>query len=340
MQDNNENNAIVNFWKSFEENQALDSYELVTLLNEEVQHYSNGLVIEVNELEKVRELVISAQGIKSYFAHAYELGGYAPAIEGWIVRAGRPPLGQRFEELMDTFEIQADEVTFMPLESQDFPDDIAVRLYHKDYVAEEGAEQERVVNGIYELLDAILGETTATFDFQYIDFDDMPHPKEQDYPLEHLAPYVFDKKSKRAIAGQEFPKEDIGLLEGKVGELPTLLAINTGLKYYEFMKEYPFFFKVSLTLKNIGDNGLPSGNTDELYLIEDIIYQNIAKKQNGHFIATETFNGKRDIFYYANSLKSIEACMALLPKELQTCAFDYEVHYDPFWVMTEAYIYM
>lgn len=336
----NENNTIVNFWKSFEENHTLDSHELVNLLNEQVKHYSNGLVIEINELANVRELVLSPQGIKAYFAHAYELGGYAPAIEGWIVRAGRPPMGERLNELMDTFEIQADEVTFMPLESQDFPDDIAVRLYHKDYVAEEDAEQDRVVNGIYELLDAILGETTATFDFQYIDFDDMPHPKEQDYPLEHLAAYVFDKKSKRAIAGQEFPKEDIALLEGKVDELPTLLAVNNGLKYYEFMKEYPLFFKVTLDLKNSGENGLPQGNTDELYLVEDIIYQNISKKQRGHFIATETFNGKRDIFYYANSLESIETCIELLPKELETCEFNYEVHYDPFWVMTEAYVYM
>ncbi|CAA6816002.1 MAG: Unknown protein, partial [uncultured Sulfurovum sp.] len=248
--------------------------------------------------------------------------------------------GESFNFVMDGLEIKFEDITFMPLDSADFPDDLAIRLYHHDYVPTEGEEQNRIIKALYTMLDAILGEESSTFDFQYIDFDDMPHPKEKDYPLGLLPSFIEDKKAKRANAGERFPKEDIGLLEGKVEELPTLLVINNGLKYYEFTKEFPYLFRVKLDLKNVGENGLPKGNTDELYKVEDVIYQTIAKEEKGHFIATETYNAKRELFYYADSLESIEKVLEALPKNLETCAFSYEVNYDPFWVMVESYIYM
>lgn len=335
-----QNSNIERFWNRFEENQALSPNELMNILNEQIKSYSKGLVVEVNISEERKVLTVSPQGVKVYFSAAHELLSSAPTLEGWEIKAGKEALDEVLPYRTDGLEIKPEEVTFMPLESVDFPDDIAIRLYHKAYVAEEGAEQNAVIQGLYALLDAQLGEEAAAFDFQYIDFDDMPHPKEKYFPFSSLASFVASKKAKRAIHGKRFPKEEIGLLEGKVETLPTLLAVNNGLKYYEFTKGFPYFFRVSLNLKNIGDNGLPTGNTDELYGLEDSIYKSIYKEERGHFIATETFKGKREIFYYVDTLESIENSLGLLPSAFETCTFSYEVNYDPFWVLTESYIYM
>ncbi len=333
-------NNIEAFWNWFVEHKETEEEALLPSVNERIKQISMGLSVELDCESRPKVVTVTPQGMKQFFAKAYEVVEEAPSIEGWVVQATKPALDAWFNFEEDESEIKAVEVTFMPLNAPEYPEDLAIRLYHKNYVPQAGEAQDKVVNGLYRLLDRLLGEESATFDFQYIDFDDMPHPKEQDYPITQLPAFIKHHKSTRKIAGQKFPKEDIGLLEGKVETLPTLLVINHGLKYYEFTKEFPYLLRITLDLKSVGDNGLPKGNTDELYLVEDIFYQNLYKKEKGHFIATETYNAKREMFYYVDSLESIEKVLALLPTELLTCEFSYEVNYDPFWVMVESYIYM
>ena len=335
-----EKEQIVAFWNWFERQKDEPYDGLITSVNERIKQLSLGLSVELDVIQTPKVLVVTPQGMKHYFTHAHEVLAYAPPIEDWELIATKPPLGVLEVVEVDGISIEPSEVTFMPLNSPEHPDDLAIRLYHKAYVAQEGREQNAVIAGLYLLLDKLLGEESATFDFQYIDFDDMPHPKEQDYPLHQLPAFVAHKKSTRKIAGQKFPKEDIGLLEGKVEELPTLLVINHGLKYYEFTKAFPYLLRITLMLNNTGENGLPTGNTDELYALEDVFYQGIYKAQKGHFIATETYDKKREMFYYVDSLKSIENVLSDVPETLSTCSLDYEVNYDPFWVMVESYIYM
>ena len=314
------------FWNWFDQNKDEEPTLLISSVNERLKQVSFGLSAEINN----SEMVITPNGVKKFFADAYELVENSKNIDGWSIVATKKALD----------EVVSNEVTFMPLLAEEHPDDIAIRLYHRSYTPKEGKEQNAVISGLYTLLDSLLGEESTAFDFQYIDFDDMPHPKEQDYPLSQLASFVTHKKSTRKISGQKFPKESIELLEGKVEDLPTLLSINKGLRYYEFTKEFPYLFRLSLHLKNAGENGLPTGNTDEIYAVEDVIYQELYKQERGHFLATETYNGKRELFYYVDSFESIENVLKKLPESLETCELSHEVDFDPFWVMTEAYIYM
>ena len=335
-----EKEQMVAFWNWFE-TQKDESYDaLIASLNERIKQLSLGLSVELDVTQTPKVLVVTPQGVKHYFTHAYEMVAHAPTVEGWEIVATKPPFGVLEVVEVDGISIEPSEVTFMPLNAPEHPDDLAIRLYHKAYVAQEGREQNAVIAGLYLLLDKLLGEESATFDFQYIDFDDMPHPKEQDYPLMQLPAFMAHKKSTRKIAGEKFPKEEIGLLEGKVEALPTLLVVNNGLKYYEFTKSFPYLLRITLALHNTGDNGLPNGNTDELYGLEDVFYQGISKVQKGHFIATETYNKKREMFYYVDALESIEQVLAKVPETLSSCTLSYEVSYDPFWVMVESYIYM
>jgi len=327
------------FWSWFNEHRDDELLTLIEEANREVKAISKGLFVEFNTQSEPKEVIVTPHGVKQFFSTAHVLVNHAPQIEGWKVIATKQPM-EGYDFKIGEIEFKLDELTFMPLDSSEHPEDLAIRLYHKDYVAEEGEQQRRVIEGLYRMLDRLLGEESVAFDFQYIDFDDMPHPKEKDYPLTALSNYVAQKKAGRKNFGEKFPKDDIILMEGKVENLPTLLVSNQALKYYEFTKEFPYLLRVNLNLKNIGQNGLPEGNTDELYLVEDVFFKNICKEKKGHFLITETFKGKREIFYYVDSLETIEEALSQLAEELSSCEVSHTVDFDPFWVMTEAYVYM
>ena len=343
-------NKIEAFWDYFKEHQEsylnylqdyenhpVESDEKVEKLVSELKQFSKGLSVSIRSAENPKELIITAQGKKEYFADAFEVVNNAPTIENWKFIATSPSYGLDFDFEITGVQISPNRLTFMPLDAPEYPHDIAIRVFHKDYTKEQTAQKTAVEVGASVALGMLFGEVDFALNFQYIDFDDMPHPKEQDFPLSQLEEYVEHKKSERPNAGQEFPKEDIALMEGKVDELPTLLVLNKSLKFYTFTKRYPYLLQMRLTLKNIGENGLPIGNTDELYLIEDIIYQEVYKKGKGHFIATETYNGKRDMFYYADSKETMDEALKLLSTEYWTCEVEYSVDYDPFWIGVEKY---
>ena len=341
---------IEEFWNFFKENMQdyahfnedyeknpIETSEKVDSLIQELQKCSEGLFIIIKSDEEPKELIITAKGKKEYFADAFEVVHHAPTLEGWKFIATKPSYGLDFDFELTGVKISPDTLRFMPLEADEYPHDVAIRIFHKAYTQEPSTQQTAVVVGAYTALDILFGEVESALNFQYIDFDDMPHPKEKSYPFSGLKDYVEYRKGKRPNHGQEFPKENISLMEGKIENLPNLLVLNQALKFYEFTEKYPYLLQLTLTLKFIGENGLPNGNTDELYLIEDIIYQEIYKSQKGHFLATETYNGKRDLFYYADSNESIGNALNRLPKEYESCEVHYSVDYDPFWVRVDRY---
>jgi len=338
------------FWSFFKENigdyanfnedyekSPVETSEKVNKLIQELQKCSEGLFILIKSDTEPKELIVTAKGRKEYFADAFEVVDNASAIEGWKFIATKPSYGLDFDFELKGVKINPKSLSFMPLNADEYPDDIAIRIFHKDYTQEKSEKQTAVIVGAYAGLDILFGEVDSALNFQYIDFDDIPHPKEKSYPFSGLKDYVEYKKGQRPNHGQEFPKENISLMEGKIEKLPNLLVLNQALKFYEFTEKYPYLLQLTLTLKFVGENGLPNGNTDELYLIEDIIYQEIYKSKKGHFIATETYNGKRDLFYYADSKESIVNALSMLPDEYETCEVHYSIDYDPFWVRVDRY---
>ena len=326
-----------NFNETYEQ-EAEKSVELLDAITKELKKFSEGLFVEVSATEEKKELVITAQGNREFFADAYALVASAPSIGSWEFIALKPALGLDFNFQMADVTINPDEILFMPLEADEYPDDVAIRLYHKAYTTEEGATRNAVIVGLYAALNMLLGEKNSTLDLQYVDFDDMPHPKEQTFPFSELKDYIAYKKGKRANAGLEFPAEDIKLSEGKIGELPQLLVLNRAMKYYSFTEKFPYMLAMTLDIKNVGENALPTGNTDEIYGIEDVVYKGIFKNKKGHFIATETYNGKRNIYYYADSKETVESTLELLENEYETCTVTTKVEFDPFWVLCEQYL--
>jgi len=344
------NSKIELFWSFFKdtiqnyanfnedyENNPIETSEKVEKLIQELQKCSEGLFIIIKSDTEPKELIVTAKGKKEYFADAFEVVKHAPTIEGWKFIATKPSYGLDFDFELTGVKINPSTLSFMPLEADEYPNDVAIRIFHKEYTQEPSTQQTAVVVGAYAGLDILFGEIESVLNFQYIDFSDTPPPKEKSYPFSGLKDYVEYKKGKRPNNAEEFPKENISLMEGKIEELPNLLVLNQALKFYEFTQNYPYLLQLTLTLNYVGENGLPNGNIDELYLIEDIIYQEIYKSKKGHFVATETYNGKRDLFYYADSKESISNALNMLPTEYESCEVQYSVDYDPFWVRVDRY---
>lgn len=342
---------IKNFWDWFEANHneynnfneiyetnPEKSLELLDSVTKELKKFSKGLFVEVSADDKSKELIITAQGNKEFFADVFMLVKNAPSIDSWKFTATKPAQGLDFNFKMADVTIDPSEILFMPLEADEYPDDVAIRLYHKDYTIEEGATRNAVIVGLYAALNMYLGEVATALDLQYIDFDDMPHPKEQTFPFSELQEYIDYKKGKRANSGVEFPQEDIKLIEGKIEELPELLVLNKAVKNYDFTQKFPYLLEMMLELKIVGENKLPKGNTDEIYGIEEVVYNEIYKQEKGHFVATKTHNAKRTLYYYADSEESIAYTLELLESEYETCSITTSVQFDPFWVLCEQYL--
>ena len=344
------NDKIEAFWSFFKENiqdyvhfnedyenSPIETSEKVESLIQELQKYSEGLFIIIKSTSNPKELIVTAKGKKECFSDAFEVVNNAPTLEGWKFIATKPSYGLDFDFELTGVKINPNSLSFMPLEADEYPHDVAIRIFHKEYTQEQSAQQTAVVVGAYAGLDILFGEIESALTFQYIDFDDMPHPKEKSFPFSGLKDYVEYKKGQRPNSGEEFPKKDIVPMEGKIDGLPSLLILNKALDYYEFTPKFPYLLQLTLTLKDVGENGLPYGNVDELYLIENIIYQEIFQEKNGHFIATKTYNGKREMFYYAKTKESIEKALDMLPIEYDSCDVQYSVDYDPFWVRVDRY---
>jgi hypothetical protein len=121
---------IEEFWNWFETYKNEEETALISSVNERLKQVSFGLSAELSVEKTPKELIITPQGIKQFFSDAYALVKDAPTIDGWKIVATKPALGEGHSFKMGSVEIDPKEVTFMPLNADEHPDDVAIRLYH------------------------------------------------------------------------------------------------------------------------------------------------------------------------------------------------------------------
>ncbi len=314
-------------------NQLLD--ELIT----ELQKVAPGLFVEIGGKDGEWELILTPQGVRQYFAAAYEVAALAPKIENWTVFATKPASGLDFDYKMGDVEISPDTISFIPLNDDEAPDDIAIRLFHKDYDEQDEPKRKAIVMGVYQALDSLLGEVSTSFDLDYVEFAAAPDEGMQPLPLKELTGYINWKKKERAVSGVRFPEESIALLRGERDEMPIMILVNRALKYYEFKNDFPFLLCVTIAFNEVTEQGMPVEKMDEIYAIEDKVAEMVCGQQKGHFVSTETFAGKRKMCYAGRSEDVIQQQVQQLKDSLKSSySIDYDIVYDPFWVSATGYM--
>ncbi len=192
----NQNFKAVEFWEWFEANnknflfinEVVDADERERLLDfflEALHKYNNELYFEMGgdpKAEKV-ELVISAQGVVAQFESVEHLCAHAPDLKDWEIIAFKPAMGIDFSTRVGERNFDPNKIIFIPLESEEDPDWIAIEVCYPDFVEEDKND---FIFGTYLMLDVLLGEKSAAIDIHYLEVIATPDDI-ADYPFMHLS---------------------------------------------------------------------------------------------------------------------------------------------------------
>ena len=188
---------VLSFWLWFENNLSrLNDFEdhqaeLLEELNERLREVDEGLAFEISRLnsEGIRDLVISADGMKETFPAVLALIESSPDLPEWTFTPFRQRIdvsefGLRFGDR----ELRASDFYFW-LQTEDGAIDLIVYV---PGLTEENREE--LTGAGFILLDMTLGEFDVTLNLRYIDFQPRPEDPEADalLPLTALPP-EFDE---------------------------------------------------------------------------------------------------------------------------------------------------
>lgn len=180
-------------------NQILDLNKKEKLLNKllsRLHAYNENLFFEIGGLPNgEQELIITTGGNKEYFSNAEELVSKAPQIDQWKFMALKPAMGIQFVSNYEGLEIDPGHIWFLPLNNKSNPKTLGLRVCIQNYNPEN---ETRFLNGIYQILDTLLGEKSAALDIQYVEIDQLPENPEKDglIKLDELPEYIKWKKRK------------------------------------------------------------------------------------------------------------------------------------------------
>jgi hypothetical protein len=178
-------NQITNFWNYFKQNNFV-----FLLLNEipndelkihfdkliSVLHlYNKDLNLIIKNKSKGAELIITANGNPYLFKEVELILQYAPVVERWKITAFLQPETNliRYKNCTDKpFEyydiiLKISEMYFEPLEIQNKPLELGIRVHIKDYIVYK--DNPRLKEAVYIHLEHLLGEKSFANDLAFIE---------------------------------------------------------------------------------------------------------------------------------------------------------------------------
>jgi hypothetical protein len=194
------------FWNWFrkkskiysEINELNDENKINKLLDSLLKHlhdYSEGLFFQIGGDNAVNELIISADGNKNYFTTVENLVDSAPKIRHWKIIAFKPPQGSDFVTKYKNAILNPKEIWFLPFDNDDIVQ-LGLRFYIPNFAQKD---KDDYINGMYQVLDTILGEKACALDIDYVDVDNLPACPEAEGLIElvELPDYINWRKSQK-----------------------------------------------------------------------------------------------------------------------------------------------
>jgi len=175
-------NKIKEFWEWFltvsdeyrEINNLNDAEEIEKLLDKLLYHlhiYCEKLYFEIGGDDSVYELIITAEGNKKFFSKVVDLVNAAPVLPGWEIIAFKPAQGINFTTEYDDILFTPTDMWFDPLYNGNYPKELGIKVFIPNMTF---ANKESYVNGVYKVLDTILGEKVFAMDIKYLEVGDLP----------------------------------------------------------------------------------------------------------------------------------------------------------------------
>jgi hypothetical protein len=194
------------FWDWFQKNEAQyfflnqisDDDEKENLLETFLEHlhsYCDHLFFEIGGLpDEKQDLIITAEGDTDYFAQVELLINTAPLLEHWNFIAFKPAR-QDYTIEYNNITLDPNTLWFIPLNSNNNPQKIGIRLYADEY---DETEEEDFLTASYLVLDNVLGEKSNALDIGYVEIKNLSSVSNRDDLIElgKLPKYIEWKKSK------------------------------------------------------------------------------------------------------------------------------------------------
>lgn len=153
--------------------------------------------------------------------------------------------------------------------------------------------------------------------------------------------FGLGKKPASPKEGERFPAENFTITQGQLQGLPIIAMINLAYKHYAFGTDYPVHLEVEFALVEKTENGLPAQTeADALNAAEDGLWHALRNSGSSfHFIARQTWNGKRILDAYADKRDATESALKSCLSEnrfKRTCV--YKLDNDPNWGAAKAFL--
>ena len=151
---------------------------LMQELNELVNGYCSGLHAKVMTTTGGDiMLIITAFGNEEYFEDAEALVAEAPLVEGWEIRALKPPINREIHCAIDDVELNSEDVWFESLDTNEEPFKMGIRLYVKGYDVTPNKESLKKL--MLVILQEMAGEKAFALDIGRIEGVYLPDKPEQ-----------------------------------------------------------------------------------------------------------------------------------------------------------------
>jgi hypothetical protein len=197
MKDNARTEKISEFWTWFDSYRRGidDSTPLAEqLLDQVLDHLAEiepELAVELSVREDaVKELTISADGVRERFPVVEQIVSQAPSMEGWQIFAFRQPIQADFSLECGDLELRPSELYFQPLEEDGALDIIVYGQGFSDLDKDQLS-----YHGLI-LIDNLIGEYDCVTQVRHYDFQEVPAEQDRDdlLPLSELPSFINARK--------------------------------------------------------------------------------------------------------------------------------------------------
>jgi hypothetical protein len=99
-------------------------------------------------------------------------------------------------------------------------------------------------------------------------------------------------------ASSTFPAARFEISAGERDGLPAVGILNVALAEYSDCQQYPWLVEIEILAKELAERGMPTmEEVDQLNAVEERLQEHLAERK-AHFIARQTWNGRRMLDFY------------------------------------------
>lgn len=341
------------FWAWFQVNEKA-FYEAVKRGKHIEKDFFNKLSPKLGELkggfyflagmcdENTAELVLTPDGAVENIVFVEELVKAAPGIANWKFTALKPALGIEDVRIdMAGYSFQSENLSFYPIEHQNFPDEVDIVVVHHDYNEED---ESVITNGVYIFLDNYLGELNFVTTIDNLTITSRGKAEKELIPISKLKEYLIwrEKEFVEKYSGLRYDTEKDSY-SGMEAELnngrPVLSIINATLLEWDSKASHPWILKVEIKYDGTRNNGMPDNATYELLNQFENEIMSELKDFDGYLnIGRQTGDNARTIYFACKDFrKPSKALYELTTKYSGRVNATYEIYKDKYWQSFEKF---